>query len=343
MNKEVEKFISKFSQWGQEGHLPKRSLRKLSAILRKVIYEELPNRDTTFHWVERDIMNSANLNCVLVEQDVWLYPNGNKECLMVGSLFPFWDQGLRKLCVDEYIFDNISTFLFFASQYVGRSCMINALGAIALTYNRSCDFRGHSMTKMTVGNDSAHRLEDMFRTIPAPRRFPNGKEKELKVWCSILNSLDPYINRILFNYIRAINLNEEGFAEEAIVALDNTVDVSVQLLRQRCKGLVGERLDILALNLDLNARDIYILDCLYQLRCFFGAHPSVSKWWDFGETYEHSFNGYFDSIKTLIYKIAQFEASNRIVEKNPCVWSEWFNKNVMMLWDAVWFQRIPKV
>jgi hypothetical protein len=340
----ADKLISAFSQWGHNVHLPQRTIRRLPATLREIIYKELPKRDKIFDYVERDIANSDNLKCAIAQNDVWLYPDKEKEYLKIGTLFPYWDRGLRSLCKDEIAIDHIKSFLFFASQYVGRSKMINVLGAIALTYHRSCDFRGHSMSRRTVGEIKngfyACSFEDVFDSTLLPMHV-TGKERQLHAWCRLLNALDPYINRLLFNYIKAVGLEEKGFDEEAIVALDNSVDVIVQLIRERQRGIMGNRIGILEAKLRLSKSDISTLENLYQLRCCFGAHPSLSNWWDFSELYGDVFDRYFFTVKKLIYKAAYFEAANRIVERRPDKWSEWFKQNAMMLWDAVWYHKIP--
>ncbi|PNQ84218.1 hypothetical protein [Paenibacillus polymyxa] len=65
----------------------------------------------------------------------------------------------------------------------------------------------------------------------------------------------------------------------------------------------------------------------------------MSKEWDFSEIFERDIESFFEVVKRLIYKTVLHENNNRVVEKIPPSWSEWFEKHVMMLWETVWFEK----
>jgi len=337
----VENFISQFCQWGYNGGLPKESARRLSTILRKIIYKELPERDELVHVWIRDLINSNGLGCNFTIDDLWC-KSQNKDFLLAGVTVPYWRRGFRQICKDDYVYDSVSTFFHFASQYVGRSKLVNLIGAIALTYNRACDFRGHKFSELVCRSNSDAINSQMTEYFSDIQHNPRGREKILISWCERINSLDPYINRMIFNYIRALELFDKGFSEESIAALDGTVNVAEQFVRERMG--IHEKQPRVAVIKAFGLKDKVVIDLefLYNLRCYFGAHPSLSKWWDFGEIYEHDFSKLFDLCKIIIYHTCKAEEKYRIVERNPTSWANWFNENAMTLWKAVWFEKIPR-
>lgn len=343
MSVPVKSFISQFSQWVNHSYLPKSSAQKLPGILRQVIYEELPKRDSSFLVHVRELTNSANLPCSIVKDDVWCYPKKGQG-LVTGVVFPHWRRGWRDICGDESICDLISDFFHFASQYVSRSRVVDITGSIALTYHQACDFRGDwsREVELTMDDSSSCRLSELRKDATRhQKKICRGKERELTTWCKILNSLDPFMNRILFNYIRAVDLFENNFCEEAIVALDNAVCVASQFAQERLTCLGKNPRSAMSLSIGMSKSDTQRLDRLYKLRCSFGAHPGLSKWWDFFEVYEDSFEEMFEVVKKVILKIAHKEQATRVVDKHPESWALWFNVNAMMIWNSVWFHRLP--
>jgi hypothetical protein len=300
----------------------------------------MPCRDNMVHVSIRDLTNSQGLKLRINSEQSWCFPKD--ECLMSGTIYPYWRRGLRQICKDEYLYDSISGFFHFASQYVSRSRTVDLIGAIALEYNRACDFRGKYMQELTIEKEVSI---DTFKNKYCPevnrRKKRRGKERRLLYYFNTFNALDPFIHRLIFNYVRAIDLFNKCFEEEAIIALENTINISEQFVRERLKISDEDQRAITAYILGFTRSEYWILKRIYELRCYFGAHPSMSKWWDFFEIYENSFDEMFQTVKKLVIRTAEFEQANRIVEKEPRIWSAWLNSNLLMLWNAVWFHRLP--
>lgn len=172
----------------------------------------------------------------------------------------------------------------------------------------------------------------------------NGRSKLLSYYIELINSFDPFVNRIICYYIRLLSLFADGYHEESVNVADNVVDVIVQSIKQHKRLPTKERNDMLGIvakEIDLSPETIEQLKNLYQLRCIFSAHPAPSKWWDFSEIYEGKIELMINAIKTLIIKYLLYERDNRNIEKNPPCWSDWFLVNCDMLFDSVWFYKLP--
>ncbi len=340
--KQVEAMISSFCRWVQQKGYPLSICRKLPGVLRNVIYNELPKRDESYEIVIRDMAGSEGLNLSFLRNTIWAYPEMERKNLMVGVIAPYWRKGWRDIIRDEGARELVKDFFFFASQYIMRARAIDLLGALSLVYRRSCDFRGSRIEGGDISPYSPLSLKDFRekRISCLLKTKISSREKQTIKFCELINSLDPFVNRTIFNYLRAVELYDHGFLEEAIVALDNIVDIASQFLKSRLK-LQGNREDVIQSAWKLSESNKFMIIRLYDLRCFFGAHPSISKWWDFGEIYENEEEAYFVLCKLLITKLVEEENRNRVVEKNPQYWSVWFADNAEMLWDSIWFHRIP--
>jgi len=156
----------------------------------------------------------------------------------------------------------------------------------------------------------------------------------------MLNPLDPFIHRALFQFWRSCALSLGDFWEDAVSALDGVTAVAGEaaqswgLLKKPTRQGTGAVFG-------LSARDQAQLETLYRLRCGFGAHPPPSKWWDFAEMYESELKEFWDLSRRLIKSHCSHELGARRVEPNPCCWTEWFVKNAELLLELVWFTRLP--
>ncbi|MFK4345257.1 MULTISPECIES: hypothetical protein [unclassified Paenibacillus] len=346
MHQNTNKFKSKFCQWSQ-ANLPLNSINKFTNSLTQVLNNHIADCDSRVQIMIRNLVDSENLNFSLISDELIVAPNDKRESLFVGVLMPSWDKGLSKICNDEYVYDAISWFFHFASQYVARSRMVDVMSSLNIVYGRSCDFRGDSLYNLTIPKDE--RVKDDFilafmRETKIRFHYEYGaRERSLIFWVNKINALDPFIHRIFFNYINACKLYDGQFDEEAITSLDKTVDVIQQYARERMSinGTNNQR--ELTLNaFGMTASEKVLLTRLYNLRNFFGGHPSMSKWWDLSEIFEGDIESLFEVVKRLIYKIVLHENNNRVIEKNPSSWSEWFEEHSMMLWETVWFEKIEK-
>lgn len=346
MNQNASKFKSKFCQWAQ-ATLPTMSARKFTTSLNQVLNNHINDCDNRAQIMIRNLVNSKHLNINFVSDNVIIAPHNKLDYLYVGVVMPSWDKGLSHICRDEYVYDSISWFFHFASQYVARSRIVDVMSSLNIVYGRTCDFRGDRLISFSTENGA--RLKDEF--VLAVNRETNlsksnrikGRERSLFYWLHKVNALDPFIHRIFFNYLHACKLYDKQFDEEAITSLDKTIDVVQQYARERMNinGTNNQR----ELTLDAfktSNLEKALLNRLYDIRNFFGGHPSMSKWWDFSEIFEQDIDILFEVVKKLIYKIVTHENANRVVDKNPQQWSLWFEDNAMMLWETVWYEKIQK-
>lgn len=140
------------------------------------------------------------------------------------------------------------------------------------------------------------------------------------------------------------NIIKKVLKGESITSADNMVDTIIQAIKHRLKLPTLQRKDMIEIietEISISKYDIQKLDSLYQLRCQFSAHPAQSKWWDFSEIYETDIDDLMDSVKTTLVKFCLFEYNNRIIQPNPEKWSEWFLQYADIVFDAVWFHRLP--
>ncbi|MBV6715256.1 hypothetical protein [Paenibacillus chitinolyticus] len=346
MHQNINKFKSKFCQWAQT-NLPSNSVNKFTNSLTAVLNNHIADCDSRVQIMIRNLTDSERINISYISNEVIIAPNDKRESLFVGVLMPSWDKGLRNICKDEYVYDAISWFFHFASQYVARSRMVDVMSSLNMVYGLSCDFRGDRMLKFTTPN--SERVKDEFilafkRETKTRFRYDYGaRERNLVFWVNKINTLDPFIHRVFFNYINSCKLYEGQFDEEAITSLDKTVDVIQQYARERMSinGTNNQR-ELTLDAFEMTEYEKVLLTRLYDLRNFFGGHPSMSKWWDFSEIFEEDIESFFQVVKRLIYKTVMHENFNRVVEKNPLSWSEWFEEHAMMLWETVWFEKIRK-
>ena len=172
----------------------------------------------------------------------------------------------------------------------------------------------------------------------------NKRNQLLSYYVRLINAFDPYVNRVIHYYIRALSLLKDGYDEEAITSADNSIDVIFQAVKHHLCLSTKSRsamYDIVKIILNLPAGTEKQLKNLYQLCCAFSAHPAQTKWWDFGEIYEIDIHAIIYAVKSTIIKFLLFEEKNRKVVKEPSCWSEWFMDNCDIVYDAVWFHKLP--
>jgi len=344
---QANRFISEFCRWAGEGGLPRISRAKLPAALRKAIELKLPERDNHTDVILRPLVSSEGLMCRYDSSDIWVYLSNRKQ-LLCGTTSPFWGQGWKTISSDEYVADIISDFFHLAAQYVTRGRMTNVVGAIALTYERSCDFRyGEFVQRYSVGPNTPYSTTEAAKNLAVEKYMPvahqrdaeSRKQREFASWVQTINGLDPFIQRGFYQYWKAVALFKANFWEEAITALDGVTSVAAQFCQDRLGVRSNPRQSLVSL-LKLPVTDSQQLARLYELRCNFGAHPSQTKWWDLGDIYDDDWHTFRDSAKRTLWRLCKVEAKNRVVKSNPSIWSDWFSKNAEMILDAVWFLRI---
>lgn len=330
------KFINQFTQYESV----KRKVTLLKSALERSVEQELILRDSDRLFQVRDIYNSEKLNVSYNSPYLMCKYSKEKKSLLVGIIGPAWSRGWKKISKDKFVADQIDSFFYFANQYVYRGYQINILGAIALTYGRSCDFRGNEFRECTLPFGNSEYLS-FRKDIPI---IHNKRNQLLSYYIDLINSFDPFVNRVLYYYIRSLSLLADGYDEESITADDNTVDVIFQAIKKQKKISTRSRADmynIVQKEISLSSGTIKQLENLYQLRCGFSAHPAHSKWWDFSEIYDSDIDTIMYAVKSIVIKFLLFEKTNRKIEKNPSRLSDWFMDNCDIIYDVVWFHKLP--
>lgn len=312
----------------------------LKAAIDKLYNQVLPSRDNEKYYITRDFTNTENLYISFEDGRLKCYYSERMKRLMVTLKCPQWRDAYKYASKKKYITDILDNIMHFMFQYMYRAYQINLIGAIVLATGRCTDFRGQRMS--TSGDASIVELLETFER----KATELGKENNvIQGYYRIINALDPYVNRVIFYYVHALDLNDKGYAEEAITALDNMVDTIFQDIRRRYKFSKQKREDL--------QDDVYEIlkfydsegrtgiEKLYLIRCGFSAHPAQSKWWDFAEIYGEAITNFFSYARKFLVCYLKYENSHRVVENNPDRWSEWLKKYSDIVFDAVWFHKIP--
>ena len=330
------KFVNDMSKF--ENIKPKIPL--LKSALDRAVEKELPLRDDYSSFQIRDLTNSEALKISYNSPYLMCKYSSKKKCVLVGTLAPAWSRGWKNISKDDFVSDQIDGFFHFADQYIYRGYQINLIGAIALTYGNHCDFRGNELHTYQLPYDNS-KYTAFRNDIPIMR---NKRNRTLERYLELINSFDPFVNKVIYYYVRSLSLLSDGYDEEAITAVDNAVDVIFQAIKQQKQLPTMDRKSMYPIvknEIHLPNGTIEQLENLYQLRCNFSAHPAHSKWWDFYEIYESDIEVIMAAVKAAITKFLMYETNNRRIEKTPSCWSEWFRKNCDIVYDAVWFHKLP--
>jgi hypothetical protein len=323
---------------------PVRVLRSLPSALRR-LPAFLQASDARLDVVNRTLKSPLAFPIAFSSQTCWTYTSGER--LVLGAVGPAW-RGLRKICKNADTAELVDNFMHFASQYVIRSRIVRIQAGFALTFSATADFRDADIRRITVGPGSPYpNLEAAHqafrRDLPMPTVRPSRRSREFTAWVEMLNPLEPFIHRALFQFWRSCALANVGFWEDAVSALDGVTAVAGEAA-QRWHLLRGQptRRGTGAL-FGLRVEDQTQLEALYQLRCAFGAHPPPSKWWDFAELYDSEIDEFRSVSRRLIRNLCSHELASRRVEPNPSNWSDWFVKNADLLLKLVWFTMLPNL
>jgi len=338
----MNRFTSTLCNWATSMKYPARVRRLLPGALRR-LPAVLQDSDAYLDVVNRTVKSPLAFPIAFASGTCWTYTSGRN--LVLGAVGPAW-RGIRKVSKDGDTASLVSDFMHFASQYVVRSRIVRVQAGIALTFDVVCDFRYADISRITVDPRSPWpnveaALRRFRRDRPMAAVRASRKLREFTAWVTMLNPLDPFIHRALFQFWRSCALANSGFWEDAMTALDGVAAVAGEAAQswrlvsaQPTRQQTGEAFG-------LTARDQSQLECLYQLRCAFGAHPPPSKWWDFAELYDSELDEFRDTSKRLIRSMALHESVARRVEPNPSSWSEWFVENADRLLKLVWFTKLP--
>lgn len=330
-------FVSRFSAWAERSGCPTSTRRKLSPAIRK-LPSLLAKHDS--HWTA--VIRSGRFDAEVVTSasnaSTWISTSRRK--VRIGAIGPAWPR-VRGISSDESVDDVLDDFIFAAGQYAVRSRLVSAVGSLCLTYGVTFDFRAADLQKRLILATPGG--ESLAVAALKPKR-PSGtgrRTRELTHWMQRLNTQDPLVHRAIFLYWRARCLWAHEFEEDAATALDSIAAVVSEALVKLTRARPPATRADLALALGLSRSDSKALCNLYELRCSFGAHPPASKWWDFGEIYADEVEGYFGLAARLIAKLSDLETQHRRIQPTAHSWSSWFVANCELLFDAVWFDKLP--
>lgn len=336
----IEQFKNKYFQYYNSIKFPTSKMKLLKNALNKALEEELPLRDKLALIIIRDFANSHNLKINVKRLKLACRYDKKEKTLLIGTVGPAWNRGWNGISGDKVVSDQINRFFYFANQYIHRSMQINLIGAIALTFNLDCDFKGHTIHEI-IFPYGISKYEEFWGSVPMPVSQRNHR---LIKYLDLINSLDPYVNKAIYYFTRALSLRRDGFHEEAITALDNMVDTIFQSIKERLQLPTMQRKDMSCYVMDqlhVSNGVLKSLTDLYQLRCSFSAHPAHSNWWDFYEIYDQDIEAIMSTAKLFLIKYFLYEKQHRIIDNNPEKWSQWFYNHCDTVLDAVWFHHLP--
>lgn len=333
-----DKFTNDFCQWFNKFDNTRKKIKLLTNCLKKIAEVELPLRNDERLFKVRNFINTKDFELNFIYKNLWCKSDSEKG-LLVGTLCPNWNSGWKEVCKDEFVSDQIDYFFHFATQYIYRSYQINLIGSLAFTYNRYFDFRGDflSWSILPYSINSFQEYENGIKTMTC------NKTKRIKHYLNIINALDPYVNKAIYYYVKAIDLYDKSYSEETVTNLDNTIDVVTQFVKERFNLPTMRRKDLLGIvdtHFELGEQTIENLEKLYLLRCQFFSHPALSKWWDFGELYDDDIEKLLYSVKFTLIKMFQYETNNRIISQNPKNWSDWFMNYADKVFSVTWFNNL---
>lgn len=307
----------------------KNSLNKIPLILKNMEGNRLI--------MIRDLICDETIGFNYISEDVSCKYDFFENELIVGIISPDWSKGWRNISSNKYISEIISDYMYFLNQYVYRSYFINIIGALALVYGKSSSFFGQSMFRYghyNIGKD----YKKFTDTINRKYNNLNTNYRMFVYIMSKINALDPYVNRAIFYYSKSLGLITNLFEEEAIISLDNCIDIIIQFIKIKEKLPTKKRKEMhrfLKEVLYINDLNIKYLDYIYDLRCDFGAHPAKSLWWDFNEIHMNNYEDIIYNVRLILIKFIEYEYSNRIVLKRPISWYEWFMDNCDLIYDFI--------
>jgi hypothetical protein len=334
-----KKFKSEFIKWAREDYqLPEDRISAFKHVIDKQFWSELETRDIDFNIVLRPLSNTQGLSASYSSEEVILYQNPLQE-LVVGSITPDWKHGWR--CIDDDVRDLLQFYLHFAEQYVARSRALNVTGAISLTFDKACDFRYKGFYSTRLNRFDLNEIkQEQYQRMIFSGKFKS--KKEFNGWLDILNCLDPLIHRMVYNYWKGTKLYEQNDFEDSVTSFCSCISVVSEYCQKRLNEKGGNRIDkIEALDVHPEFREYF--EDLEELRNHFGAHPSHTKWWDFSELFEEELPIIISFLKDIVKAVCLHESKNRVINKVPEKWSNWLRENGLIVFDAVWFHKLPKL
>jgi hypothetical protein len=334
-------FKNDFCKYYNSSESTRNKVNKLKLALDHAAINILPLRDTELCFQVRDFTNTSSLDINFINENIMCYYSISEDKMITGVISPNWRTGWGNISKDKFVCEQISLLFHFISQYIIRSYQVNLIGAIALATGRPSDFRGTMLS--SIYSERTSQEIDSFKS----RITDNTSILSMKTigYLKLINSLDPFVNKVIFYFIRFLQLDSSMFTEESMTAADNMVDTIFQSIKIRKKLPTKERKEMcnyVYKEIGLyDQTDIFNLDRLYLLRCGFTAHPAKSKWWDFYEIYDNDIEKIKLSIRKILILYLKYENVNRQIEAHPISWSIWFKEYCDIVYNAVWFHNVP--
>ncbi len=260
------KFVSKFLQWSDQVEQIEASERnQLKSCLNNSIKELLPSWDTDRYVEFRVLSNSKDISMEFMSENFWLFKSDKN--LISGVLLPFWNPqhqnyGFR-FSQNPDVSDMVGDFFRYASNYVSRSRIASLVGAIAIVYDKACDFRYEGFEIRRVNSENPECESEHYEKHAISQ---DSKSEDFESWAKKLNCLDPFVHRAVYQFWRATKLMEAEFFEESITPLDSCVSVIAEFIKKKLRISDTDPRDFLFPILGLDRNDYYNLKKLYKRR-----------------------------------------------------------------------------
>ncbi|MBV9193884.1 MAG: hypothetical protein JO168_07030 [Solirubrobacterales bacterium] len=268
--------------------------------------------------------------------------------LVAATRVPDWRQGWTKFARDGTLSDVLAFYFDRILVYIARSAFLNCTAAIGMAYGVDCTFQyGSWISELLVARAApwAGPSGDTTRVIePCQSRAIDSRNgSPRRRYCAAiaggLNALDPHLHRMLYCYVRALRLLNEGFWEDSVSSLDAAVRIATDLVRDRMRNPAGNAHEAMIRQLRVGSRTDASLGELRALRNYFGAHPGEAGFWDFPDDRGDDVLVMFESVEQLVWAAARFERAHRHVHPiDGGDWSDWFRTHAHLLSNIVWFR-----
>jgi len=231
----------------------------------------------------------------------------DQDSLWVVSYSPNWRSGWKGIA-NELVSDLMDSFFHFLTQYIHRCNVTPMLIVIGNKLERECEWVGsRSIKSAIVGRDVSLK--------------ETGKPIDVAMVKQICCHYPP-IHNACYHYLKAVKCFDLGLSEEFIVNAASIGSIYVQ----NC----GNKID---------KTEVDVIKKLKQLRGRFAAHPSGTKWWDFGEVFENEILQYRDCIQNWVMGIGYHLRQRHIgfTDYGPDMVME----NTEEFYNSFWFNEIP--
>lgn len=340
MSSPTSRVLSRFHTWARGRGYPDEALRRISPAFSRSI-QLMESAETRRQIVTRSLSGTESTDVNICAADFCIYKSKSNGLLRLSVISPDWRLG--KLSRDEDVDSILGGLLHFSAQYTYRARAMNILFSLRTEFEVGSEFRYLDYESRRCSTVEASEIMKTIRTENSAisKITANYNTRNLVVNYRQLNTLDSHVFSAIFYFLRAYELENGGFSEEAVNSLNNVISVCGQFLLSR--RLANRNLSHKDIALAMGFDDGFAqeVERAYLLRSHFGAHPTYSKWHDFSEIYGDDLHKIFDNTRLVILRLCDLERIHRLVEQFPDSWAGWYKSQAEMLYDAVWFEKIP--